>query len=123
MSERTFKVAGYSTLEGVRKMRVAKDMKRAMVLERNGHKDIVLYELPQALTKEQCAEWLASGKFTETAAAEVVDTVTEVAEAIAQQAELTFEEALARVALRNEKGHFIKREVREAMARELMTAA
>ena len=106
MSEKTYMVAGYSTLNGERKMRVAKDMKRAMVLERNGHKDIVLRELPYPMTKEQASNFLAHG----VAATQVTPQVT-----------MTFEEALAQVPLR-EKGRFIARAVREQMARELMAA-
>lgn len=106
MSEKTFGVAGYSTLNGVRKMRFAKDMKRAMVLERNGHKDVYLRELPYPMTKEQASEFLANGF---------------VAEAVAPVASMTFEEALAQVPVR-EKGRFISKERREQMARELMAA-
>lgn len=106
MSEKTFGVAGYSTLNGERKLRFAKDMKRAMVLERNGHKDVVLKELPYAMTKEQAADFLANG----IAATAVVPKVT-----------LTFEAALAQVPVR-EKGRFIAKTRREEMARELMAA-
>ena len=108
MSEKTFGVAGYSTLNGERKMRVAKDMKRAMVLERNGHKDIVLRELPYPMTKAQASEFLAHGFVAEAPAA-------------TQATALTFEAALAQVPLR-EKGRFISKERREQMARELMAA-
>jgi hypothetical protein len=34
----------------------------------------------------------------------------------------TFEEALAAVPLRSDKGHFIKKEVREALARDMVAA-
>lgn len=102
MTEKTFGVAGYSTLNGVRKMRFAKNMKRAMVLERNGHKDVFLRELPYPMTKEQASEFLANGF---------------VAEAVVPK--MTFEEALTQVPVR-EKGRFISKERREAMARELM---
>lgn len=57
-NEKTFAVAGWSVLDGVKKPRFAKDMLRVKVLERNGHKDIVLYPLPTAMTKEQALEWL-----------------------------------------------------------------
>jgi DNA gyrase/topoisomerase IV subunit A len=108
MSEKTYGVAGYSTLNGERKMRVAKDMKRAMVLERNGHKDIVLRELPYPMNKAQASEFLANG------------FVAEAPAATAQTA-LTFEQALAQVPVR-EKGRFIAKAVREQMARDLMAA-
>ncbi len=35
---------------------------------------------------------------------------------------MTLEQALAQVPVRNERGHFIKKDVREQMARELMAA-
>ena len=106
MSDKTFMVAGYSTLNGERKMRVAKDMKRALRLEREGHKDVVLRELPYPMTREQASEFLANGF---------------VATPAAQTATLTFEAALAQVPLR-EKGRFIAKARREEMARALMAA-
>lgn len=101
--DKTFNVAGYSTLNGVRKMRFAKDLKRANVLVRNGHTDIELKVLPYPMTKEQAAEFLAQGWVS-----------------AAKQA-LTFEAALALVPVRD-KGRFVARAVREAQARELMAA-
>ena len=106
MNAKTFSVAGYSTLNGERKMRVAKDMKRAMVLERNGHKDVVLRELPYPMTKEQCSEFLANGFVLTQEPCKVP---------------MLFEDALAQVPMR-EKGRFIARTVREQRARELMAA-
>ena len=56
------------------------------------------------------------------AAAPVAETAVVPEEVVAEAAvaaQLTFEEALAQVPLR-EKGRFIKREVREEMARKLM---
>ena len=104
MSDKTYTVAGYSTLNGVRKMRFAKDMKRALVLERNGHKDVYLRELPYPMTKEQASEFLANGFV-----------------ATPETPKMSFEEALAQVPLR-EKGRFISKERRQEMARELMAA-
>ena len=107
---KTFGVSGYSTRNGVRKMRFAKDMRRAKTLERTGHKDIVLYELPYPMTREQCAEFLATGVAAPAAAVAVAAPV------------MTLEEALAQVPVRTPRGHFIKREVREQMARDLIAA-
>ena len=104
---KTFGVSGYSTRNGVRKMRFAKDMRRAKTLERTGHKDIVLHELPYPMTREQCAEYLATG-----VAAPV---------AVAAPA-MTLEDALAQVPVRTARGHFIKREVRMQMAQDLIAA-
>ena len=53
MSNKTFKYVGISTLKGVRKLRYANDIMRLKVLERNGHKDVDLVELPKALTKAE----------------------------------------------------------------------
>ncbi len=53
MSNKTFKYVGISTLNGVRKLRYANDNMRIKVLERNGHKDVELIELPSALTKAE----------------------------------------------------------------------
>lgn len=110
---KTFGVSGYSTRNGVRKMRFAKDMRRAKTLERTGHKDIVLYELPYPMTREQCAEFLATGV---AAAAAPLTVAPAVAPA------MTMEDALAQVPVRTSRGHFIKREVREQMARDLIAA-
>ena len=104
MSEKTFGVAGYSTLNGVRKMRLAKDLKRANVLVRNGHTEIELKVLPYPMTKEQASEFLANGFV-----------------ATPETPKMSFEAALAQVPLR-EKGRFISKERREQLARELMAA-
>jgi hypothetical protein len=53
MSNKTFKYVGISTLNGVRKLRYANDNMRIKVLERNGHKDVELIELPKAMTKAE----------------------------------------------------------------------
>lgn len=53
-----FAVAGISTLEGDAKVRFAKDLSRVKVLEKNGHKDIKLVELPNAMTKADAVAYL-----------------------------------------------------------------
>lgn len=122
--------AGWSTLEGERKMRAASSAKRVQVLKYCGHTDIDMHELPVPMNWAEVQEYLINNKLPasvqERAAAQVATPVAEeavvpeevVAEA-AVAAQLTFEEALAQVPLR-EKGRFIKREVREEMARKLM---
>lgn len=131
---KTFTVAGHSVLNGVKKIRFATNMDRVKVLMRNGHTDIELQELPHAMTKDAIRAFLG-GTVVAVAVAEpeVIeageDTVKwlEEGETPSWQEEeskvtyATIEEALAAVPLR-EKGRFIKREVREQMARELMTA-
>jgi hypothetical protein len=109
---KTFGVSGYSTRNGIRKVRFAKDMRRAKTLERTGHKDIVLYELPYPMTREQCVEFLVTG-----VAAPAAPLFVAPAAPV-----MTLEEALAQVPVRTPRGHFIKREVREQMARDLIAA-
>lgn len=141
-----FTVAGHSILDGVKKTRFATTMDRVKVLMRNGHTDIELQELPYAMTKDEIraffGEEAKTAKPKAVKAAAVVeaaaaveteedaapDTVKwlEEGQAPAQEAEAityaTFEEALAAVPLRSDKGHFIKKEVREALARDMVAA-
>lgn len=142
---KTFNVAGWSVLKGVKKMRFAAAMDRVKVLMRNGHTDVELMTLPHAMTKEDATIWLnaltvaapvaavvaeaAVEPVAEDAVAEaVVEPVAEavvepVAEAVVEPAApityATFEEALAAVPLRAH-GRFIKKELREQMAREMV---
>jgi hypothetical protein len=58
MTNKTFTVAGTSTLNGKTKIRFAADMGRATVLEKNEHTDIQLVELPTAMTKGEIAKFL-----------------------------------------------------------------
>ena len=54
-----FKVIGISTLNGVTKVRFANDMvSRVKILNKDGHKDINLVELPKALSKADCVKHL-----------------------------------------------------------------
>ena len=56
-----FKVIGISTLNGVTKVRFANDMvSRVKILNKDGHKDINLVELPNALSKGDCVKYLKS---------------------------------------------------------------
>jgi hypothetical protein len=56
---KTFTVAGTSNLNGTVKFRFANDLKsRIAVLTRNGHTDINLRELPEAMTKEAAIQYL-----------------------------------------------------------------
>lgn len=60
MTTRTFNVAGFSTLSGQRKVRFANGTPeaRAKILERGGHTDIDLRQLPNAMSKEEAMTWL-----------------------------------------------------------------
>ena len=140
-----FTVAGHSILDGVKKTRFATSMDRVKVLMRNGHTDIELQELPYAMTKDEIRAFF--GEEAKTAKPKVVAAVAEVAAPTVETPEdaapdtvkwleegeqpavepeaityATFEEALAAVPLRSDKGHFIKKEVREALARDMVAA-
>ena len=144
-----FTVAGHSILDGVKKTRFATTMDRVKVLMRNGHTDIELQELPHAMTKDEIRAFFGEvvGAVKPTVAAAVVNAVVAAAPVVVETPEdaapdtvkwleegekpaqepdaityATFEEALAAVPLRSEKGHFIKREVREALARDMVAA-
>ena len=56
-----FTVAGLSRQNGSLKLRFANDfVTRVKVLARNGHKDINLVELPQAMTKDAAVAYLTT---------------------------------------------------------------
>jgi hypothetical protein len=56
-----FKVTGISTLNGQTKVRFANDLvSRVKILNKDGHKDINLVELPNALSKADCVKYLKS---------------------------------------------------------------
>ena len=56
-----FKVTGISTLNGQTKVRFANDLvSRVKILNKDGHKDINLVELPNALSKGDCVKYLKS---------------------------------------------------------------
>jgi hypothetical protein len=137
-----FTVAGHSILDGVKKTRFATSMDRVKVLMRNGHTDIELQELPYAMTKDEIRAFFgeeakavkavkvvaATQQVEDVAEDAAEDTVKwlEKGEQPAQEEDAvtyaTFEEALAAVPLRSDKGHFIKKEVREALARDMVAA-
>jgi hypothetical protein len=56
---KTFTVAGVSTLNGVTKYRVANSLKREAVLRKSKHTNIKLIELPNAMTKEDAFAFIA----------------------------------------------------------------
>jgi len=60
-SARTYTVAGYSTLNGSRKLRVANNLKaRVARLKQCGHTEVALVELPCAMTRTEAAEYVAA---------------------------------------------------------------
>lgn len=60
IAEKTFTVAGTSNLNGVYKLRVANSTSRVKVLLANGHTDVRLIELPNAMTKLEATDYLMS---------------------------------------------------------------
>lgn len=56
--ERKFKATGWSTLKGALKLRFTTDKHRQKVLERNGHEEVKLFDLPEEMSKEQACQWL-----------------------------------------------------------------
>lgn len=63
MTDKTFAVAGSSRLHGKVKARFAKDLLRVKVLEKGGHTEINLVELPTSMTKADAAEHLLNTGF------------------------------------------------------------
>ena len=57
-TEKTFTLAGVSTLKGETKIRFANDATRVKVLIKNGHTDIDFIDLPSAMNKAEIAEFL-----------------------------------------------------------------
>ena len=70
MTNKTFSVAGVSTLNGVTKVRFANDfVNRFKILIKNGHEDINLIELGNEMTKaEICKVLVAHPNFQDEAA-------------------------------------------------------
>jgi hypothetical protein len=58
-NEKTFTIAGVSLCKGMYKVRHANDTARIKTLEKTGHTEIVLVELPNAMTKVAAAEFIA----------------------------------------------------------------
>lgn len=62
-TEKTFTVAGISTLKGKTKIRFANDVMRIKILAKNGHENVDLIELPSAMTKPEIVAHLRSVGF------------------------------------------------------------
>lgn len=59
VEERLFSSVGYSIRNGVLKLRFTNDKNRSRVLERKGHEGVNLYDLPEEMSRESAARWLA----------------------------------------------------------------
>lgn len=62
-TSKTFAVAGVSTLNGKTKIRFANDVMRIKILDKNGHKDVELVDLPNPMTKGEIAQYLKDSAF------------------------------------------------------------
>lgn len=62
-TNKTYTVAGVSTLEGKTKMRFANDVMRIKILAKNGHSNVELIELPHAMTKAEIVAHMRSTGF------------------------------------------------------------
>ena len=60
MTNKTFTVAGTSKLNGEFKVRFANDMLRTKVLDKHGHAEVVLAELPKAMSKLDAIKHIAT---------------------------------------------------------------
>lgn len=57
-TDKLFTVCGTSKMDGEVKVRFANDVMRVKVLAKSGHDDIVLIELPNAMTKLEAAKFI-----------------------------------------------------------------
>ena len=63
--EKTFTRAGVSTNKGKTLFRFTNDLQREKVLHKNGHTDILFYELGEAMTKADATEFLVAKGLSE----------------------------------------------------------
>ena len=99
-TDKTFTVVGISTFADGTKVRFANDVMRVKVLAKNGHTDINLVELPEAMLKVDAAKFLA--------------TLPEFAGAVAQ-------EAIAEYLDKHDKQPKAKVEVKKAVKKAVTT--
>lgn len=64
-NDKSFKVAGVSTVKGSYKVRFASDMSRVKVLIKTGHTDIELMELPSEMSKAEAVTFLKTSSLME----------------------------------------------------------
>lgn len=72
-TDKLFTVAGVSTLNGEVKVRFANDAMRVKVLAKHGHENIIMVELPEAMSKLAAAQFLKElDEFQDTEAQAVI---------------------------------------------------
>lgn len=62
-TNKTFAVAGVSTIAGSTKIRFMNDSTRVKILIKNGHTDVDLIDLPHEMTKTEIAQYLTEVGF------------------------------------------------------------
>jgi len=62
-TDKKFAVVGVSTHEGKTKVRFANDTMRVKILQKNGHTDVDIVELPAEMTKAEAVQHLKSTGF------------------------------------------------------------
>jgi hypothetical protein len=62
-TDKKFAVVGVSTHEGKTKVRFANDTMRVKILQKNGHTDVDIVELPTEMTKAEAVQHLKSAGF------------------------------------------------------------
>jgi len=77
-TEKTFAVAGISTLDGKTKVRFANDVMRIKILAKNGHTDIELVDLPREMTKAEIAQHMFENDFAK-GRVHVMDAIKDLA--------------------------------------------
>ena len=87
-TDKLFTVVGTSKLDGETKVRFANDTMRTKVLQKHGHTDIVLVELPEALTKLDAVkaiqgDELFSSAASQSAIADYLDAKTPKSKSVA----------------------------------------
>lgn len=71
-TDKLFNVVGVSDLNGIYKVRFANDLTRVKVLDKNGHKDVRLIQLPDALSKREAVEAIKDHPNFQDASAQMV---------------------------------------------------
>jgi hypothetical protein len=77
-TQKTFAVAGISTLNGKTKVRFANDAARIKILVKNGHTDIELIDLPREMTKAEIATYMFEQDFAK-GRVDVMDAIKDLA--------------------------------------------
>ena len=97
MTSKTFTIVGTSLLNGISKVRFANDLvTRFKMLQKTGHVDINLYELPEPMTKPEACQWLSEQDhfvgFNADEQYAVISRIEEYAKKSAKEVKISLEE-------------------------------